>query len=180
MQPSSLSVSLVVYMADGEDYLPANLGVVFSVGVAESQEVCFSVTIIDDDVAEGEEYFPIEIVSVSQGATFGSPNITDVVIIDNDGENQHTPSVKLEKRLCAKAFYYSIIWHVYSALPLLGTIGQLFACFLSTVVTVRFEEAVYSVVESEVAVVCVIADGRIDSPFTVSAITSDITAVGRS
>ena len=46
--------------------------------------------------------------------------------------------------------------------------------------TVRFEEAVYSVVESEVAVVCVIADGRIDSPFTVSAITSDITAVGRS
>ena len=93
MQPSSLSVSLVVYMADGEDYLPANLGVVFSVGVAESQEVCFPVTIIDDDVAEGEEYFPIEIVSVSQGATFGSPNITDVVIIDNDGENQHTLSI---------------------------------------------------------------------------------------
>ena len=71
----------------GEDYVPADLGVVFSVGVPDSQELCYLLTLIDDDIIEEEEYFSIEIVSVSQGAVVGSPNVTNINIIDNDGEN---------------------------------------------------------------------------------------------
>ena len=84
--PENVSLPLSLPLADGEDYLPADLGVVFSVGVANSQEVCYPLTLIDDDIAEREEYFSIEIVSVSQGATLGLPNITNIVITDNDGE----------------------------------------------------------------------------------------------
>ena len=67
--------------------MPADLGVVFSVGVPDSQELCYLLTLIDDDIIEEEEYFSIEIVSVSQGAVVGSPNVTNINIIDNDGEN---------------------------------------------------------------------------------------------
>ena len=46
--------------------------------------------------------------------------------------------------------------------------------------TVRFEEERYSVVEGQTVELCVLADGRIDSPFTVSVSTNDITAQGES
>ena len=75
-------------MTDGEDYLPVNVGVVFSVGVPVSQEVCYPVTLINDNIAEEEEEFFIAIISTSQGTALGAPNVTNVVITDTDSKNK--------------------------------------------------------------------------------------------
>ena len=47
------------------------------------------------------------------------------------------------------------------------------------VVRVRFEEGSFTVVEGEGVEVCVVSDGRINSPFTARLITDDITAQGQ-
>ena len=78
-------------LSDGEDYVPANLGVVFSANIPISQEVCFPVTIIDDIIVEGEEFFYISIMSASQEVTIGAPNVTIVIITDNDGKDVRRP-----------------------------------------------------------------------------------------
>ena len=44
---------------------------------------------------------------------------------------------------------------------------------------VRFEEVGYSVVEGEAVDVCVVVEGRIDTDFTATVRTSDITARGQ-
>lgn len=69
----------------GEDYSPVNFEVVFTTDVTSSQ-VCIPVIIFNDIVAENSETFPVVIVSVSEGATLGAPNITTVSITDDDGE----------------------------------------------------------------------------------------------
>ena len=46
-------------------------------------------------------------------------------------------------------------------------------------VRVRFVEERFTVVEGEAVEVCVLAEGRIDSPFTVRVTTSDISAEGQ-
>ena len=81
----ALTLPLLLYTA-GADYTPVAIEVVFSVGVPDSQELCYPVTLIDDDVIEEEENFFIVITSSSQGTLRGSPNITSVLITDNDGE----------------------------------------------------------------------------------------------
>ena len=70
-------------MTGGEDYLPIDGIVVFS--VLASEEVCFPVIIINDVIAEGDEFFSLVIVSVSQGSIIGDVNTTNVVITDDDG-----------------------------------------------------------------------------------------------
>ena len=52
--------------------------------------------------------------------------------------------------------------------------------FLSLVVSVSFEDDEYSIVEGDIIVVCVIAEGAIDSPFTLLIETTDNTALGLS
>ena len=44
-------------------------------------------TTLEDDVVEGEEYFPavIESASPMPGVIIGTPNVTDVIIQDDDG-----------------------------------------------------------------------------------------------
>lgn len=60
--------------------------VVFLPGVPAPQRVCFTVTIIEDNIAERDEYFSLAIVSTSRVAIIGMLNITTVFIRDGDGE----------------------------------------------------------------------------------------------
>ena len=48
---------------------------------------CIQVMVLDDDVVEGEEYFPavIESASPMPGVIIISPNVTEVIIEDDDG-----------------------------------------------------------------------------------------------
>ena len=67
--------------------------VVFLPGAPAPQRVCFTVTIIDDNTAERDEYFSLVIVSTSQGAIIGISNITTVFIRDDDGECLKVPDL---------------------------------------------------------------------------------------
>ena len=59
----------------------------FSANIPISQEVCFPVALIDDIIVEGEEFFYNSIMSASQEVTIGAPDMTIVIITDNDGKD---------------------------------------------------------------------------------------------
>ena len=83
----NLYLTLYFFSADGQDYFSVNSQtVIFLPGIQLIQESCFQVTLFNDDIAEIEEYFPIEIESVSEGSTIGTPNVTIVFITDTDSE----------------------------------------------------------------------------------------------
>lgn len=80
-------------IAVGVDYQPVvSATVTFETGDSEqSQEKCLPVTLVEDDIAEGEEFFRVTIASVSPGSDTVSPgvlivtpNVTNVIIMDND------------------------------------------------------------------------------------------------
>lgn len=80
-------LSLTFPCAEGQDYLSVtSQSVVFLPGAPAAHRECFTVTIIDDNIAEREEYFFLVIVSTSQGAVIGTSNETTVFITDNDGK----------------------------------------------------------------------------------------------
>ena len=56
--------------------------------------------------------------------------------------------------------------------------GFLSLFVFALVVSVRFEDDLYRVVEGEVVEVCVLAEGGLDSPFSLLIETTDITALG--
>ena len=68
------------------DYQPLTHQVAFSVG-PQTHVHCIQVMVLDDDVVEGDEYFPavIESASPMPGVIIVSPNVTEVIIEDNDG-----------------------------------------------------------------------------------------------
>ena len=71
-----------------DDYVPVDARtVIFNAGEGTSI-ICIPVTLIDDDLLEGEEFFPLMIDSVtspSPGARIGDRRVTTVFIRDNDG-----------------------------------------------------------------------------------------------
>lgn len=71
--------------------------VVFLPGAPAPQRVCFTVTIIEDNIAERDEYFSLAIVSTSEGAIIGMSNITTVFIRDDGGE-------------CLKVLHLAKLW----------------------------------------------------------------------
>lgn len=83
-----LHLSLIFPCAEGQDYTRViSQSVVFLPGAPAAHRECFTVTIIDDNIAEGKEFFFLVIVSTSQGAVIGTANETTVFITDNDGEH---------------------------------------------------------------------------------------------
>ena len=60
--------------------------VIFGVG-PNTHEHCIEVRVLDDDVVEGEEYFPavIESASPMSGVMIDTSNMTEVTIEDDDG-----------------------------------------------------------------------------------------------
>ena len=67
-------------MIGGTDYDFEQISVTFPPGVTRVQ---FNVTIIDDDVPEGNEYFMLRIYNIS-GVVFGFPYYSVVSIVDDD------------------------------------------------------------------------------------------------
>ena len=73
---------------DGQDYFSiVSQDVVFSPNGQVINEVCFSVIIFDDTIAEIDENFSVGIASVvpSSGVIIGTRNIATITIGDNDG-----------------------------------------------------------------------------------------------
>ena len=69
------------------DYQPlASHEVTFRTGL-QTQMHCIQVMVLDDDVVEGEEYFPAVIVSASPmpGVIIDTPHVMKVIIEDDDG-----------------------------------------------------------------------------------------------
>jgi len=62
------------------DFFAGSNSVFFFDGMSDASA---SLSIINDDIAEGNETFIVEIVSVT-GAAIGSPNTTELVILAND------------------------------------------------------------------------------------------------
>ena len=73
--------------AAGVDYQPlTSRQLTFRTGL-QTHMHCIEVMVIGDDVVEGEENFTIVIVSASPmpGVIIGTPNVTQVIIEDDDG-----------------------------------------------------------------------------------------------
>ena len=80
------STGISLYVAN-MDYQPlASHQVTFSVG-PQTHVHCIQVMVLDDDVVEGEENFEAAIVSASPmpGVIIDTPNVTEVLIEDDDG-----------------------------------------------------------------------------------------------
>ena len=80
------SIAISLYVA-GVDYEPlTSQQVTFSVG-PQTHVHCIQVMVLDDDVVEGEEYFQamIESASPMPGVIIDTPNVTEVIIVDDDG-----------------------------------------------------------------------------------------------
>jgi len=72
----------------GSDYVAANGTLSWADGEAASKT--FSVSILDDTIAEGNETFTVTLSSPTGGSTLGSPSVATVTIVDNDGSVQTT------------------------------------------------------------------------------------------
>ena len=78
---------LSLYVA-GVDYQPlTSHQVMFRAGTSTQHVHCIELRTLEDDVIEGEEYFPavIESASPRPGVIIGTPNVTKVIIEDDDG-----------------------------------------------------------------------------------------------
>ena len=47
---------------------------------------CITITLLDDDIYEGDETFTATISSVSPGGTIGTQDTTTITIVDNDSK----------------------------------------------------------------------------------------------
>lgn len=95
-------------------------------------------------------------------------------------------NVLLNLKYKFKSSYYTSYSLVYSAkitkITSLGVENYVFksVIFAPLVVTVMFERETYTVVEGQTVELCLLAEGNVDFPFSVSANTRDITANGQS
>lgn len=75
---------------NGQDYAVENPSfVTFGTSVVPappSDSECITISILDDDVVEGDQDFSIDLTDVGLFALFGEPFVTTVTIHDDDGE----------------------------------------------------------------------------------------------
>ena len=75
---------------NGQDYAVENPSfVTFGTSVVPgppSDSECITISILDDDLLEGDQEFSVDLTGVGVLALFGEPFITTVTIHDDDGE----------------------------------------------------------------------------------------------
>jgi hypothetical protein len=67
---------------DGEDFVEVSGTLTFTAGMTQST---FSVTIVNDNVAEGDEQFTVSLSNPSTGLAVGTDDTATVNILDDEG-----------------------------------------------------------------------------------------------
>ena len=75
---------LLLFVLDGSDYVSERVDLIF---FPDEPQVCFNMTIIDDDDYEDSETFTVILDSMDEGVLIVSMEAT-ITITDNDGESK--------------------------------------------------------------------------------------------
>lgn len=75
-------IILPLSLKDGADYNGVRKNLTFDAGLTNQS---ITITIIDDDITEGMEYFTASLFSSETGVQISSPKDTIIAIVDNDG-----------------------------------------------------------------------------------------------
>ena len=75
---------MILSTTGGSDYQAVTRTLTFQ---PNEDQMCFDVTILDDELDEGTESFSAEIISIpSSGVVIGDPESSIISITDDDGE----------------------------------------------------------------------------------------------
>ena len=88
---------LTVLLLDGQDFLSSSISpdLFFPAGSEEGALLCTNITILDDDIFEGDHDFSIHINSTSENIQVTEPQSATVFIIDDDGNVTYGLKVNL-------------------------------------------------------------------------------------
>ena len=68
-----------------EDFLPRSRSYTFPTGSVDGATQCFTITLVDDLLLEGDENFSVDLTVNTAGVIEGN-TITTVIIIDDEGK----------------------------------------------------------------------------------------------
>ena len=72
----------------GSDYTEVNMtSVVFPVGSENNDTLCVNITIMDDNLIEGDEVFTVTVMSAFDTSQTIGIGVTDVTILDDESNN---------------------------------------------------------------------------------------------